>query len=246
MNCTASALFSLQQLSLLFSFIHGKKFWQVINEKKSRLLTKIPRNQTTPKNPDLVEKTSCGNTGFGVQVVETETTNWNWCFSGAPTLSRRRYIIYGQRIRILSQILDHFLGFFTPSIQDVEVTDEKALLVFSYSLTPLVSHPISSDALYCQIELIVIDVHSLSCIKLVQGRNLPCARIRSCPHWRQPMAALSLIVNINEKMDSERLVEVVRARHILYQGCRQEGGGMESSYCRTGSDRQMQFYYSLN
>ena len=30
------------------------------------------------------------------------------------------------------------------------------------------------------------------------------------------MAALSLIVNINEKKDSERLVEAVRARPILY------------------------------
>ena len=35
------------------------------------------------------------------------------------------------------------------------------------------------------------------------------ARIRTCARCRHPMAALSLIVNINEKMDSERLVEAL-------------------------------------
>jgi len=43
------------------------------------------------------------------------------------------------------------------------------------------------------------------------------ARIRSCPYCHKPMAALSLVVNINEKMDSERLVEAVRARPISYE-----------------------------
>jgi len=38
---------------------------------------------------------------------------------------------------------------------------------------------------------------------------LDYARIRSCPHCHQPIAALSLIVNTNEKMDSERVVEAV-------------------------------------
>jgi len=36
------------------------------------------------------------------------------------------------------------------------------------------------------------------------------ARVRSYPHCHQPVAALNLIVNFNEKMDSERLVETVR------------------------------------
>jgi len=31
------------------------------------------------------------------------------------------------------------------------------------------------------------------------------------------MAALNLIVNINEKMDSKRLAEAVRAKPILYE-----------------------------
>ena len=43
------------------------------------------------------------------------------------------------------------------------------------------------------------------------------ARIRTCPHCHQPMAALNLIVNISEKMNSERLVEAVRTRRILYE-----------------------------
>ena len=43
-----------------------------------------------------------------------------------------------------------------------------------------------------------------------------CARMRSCPHWHQPMAALNLIVNTNEKMDSERLVEAARfSLHVI-------------------------------
>jgi len=43
------------------------------------------------------------------------------------------------------------------------------------------------------------------------------------------VAVLGLIENINEKVDSERLVKAVRDRPILYvsktilQGCRQEG-----------------------
>jgi len=36
-------------------------------------------------------------------------------------------------------------------------------------------------------------------------------------HCHQPVTALSLIVNINEKMDSKRLIEAVRARPILYE-----------------------------
>jgi len=37
------------------------------------------------------------------------------------------------------------------------------------------------------------------------------------PHCHQTVAVLSLIVNINEKMDSKRLVEEVRARPILFE-----------------------------
>ena len=47
-----------------------------------------------------------------------------------------------------------------------------------------------------------------------------CARILAYTVYvrcHQPMAALSLIVNINEKMDSKRLVEEVRTRPILYE-----------------------------
>jgi len=36
-----------------------------------------------------------------------------------------------------------------------------------------------------------------------------------CPHYQQPIAALILIVNINEKTDSERLVEVVGECNML-------------------------------
>ena len=50
-----------------------------------------------------------------------------------------------------------------------------------------------------------------------------------CPHCHQPFAALSLIVNINENMDSERLVEAVRMRPMLYES---------SSKCYKDADKK--------